>query len=101
LKKTGFEQFSSKRIVFTGGGSQIPGLYELASEYFGSRIRIGRPMRVQGLPQALQGSQFSAIIGLAIEISNLQDEVWDFEIPTILEPGQRLKSAVNWLKENW
>jgi len=71
------------------------------SEYFGSRIRIGRPMRVQGLPQALQGSQFSAIIGLAIEISNLQDEVWDFEIPTILEPGQRLKSAVNWLKENW
>ena len=74
---------------------------ELASEYFGSRIRIGRPMRVQGLPQALQGSQFSAIIGLAIEISNLQDEVWDFEIPTILEPGQRLKSAVNWLKENW
>ena len=51
--------------------------------------------------QALQGSQFSAIIRLYIEISNLQDEVWDFEIPTILEPGQRLKSAVNWLKENW
>ena len=101
LDKTGFEKLSSNRIVFTGGGSQLPGLYELASEYFGSRIRIGRPMRVQGLPQALQGSQFSAIIGLAIEISNLQDEVWDFEIPTILEPGQRLKSAVNWLKENW
>ena len=101
LDKTGLEQLSSKRIVFTGGGSQLPGLYELASEYFGARIRIGRPMRVQGLPQALQGSQFSAIIGLAIEISNLQDEVWDFEIPTNLEPGQRLRSAVNWLKENW
>ena len=58
-------------------------------------------MRVQGLPQALQGSQFSAIIGLAIEISNLQDEVWDFDIPTNLAPGQRIRSAVNWFKDNW
>ena len=101
LEQTGFENLSSKRIVFTGGGSQLPGLYELASEYFGSRVRIGRPMRVQGLPQALQGSQFSAIIGLAIEISNLQDEVWDFDIPTNLAPGQRIRSAVNWFKDNW
>lgn len=101
LEKTGFEHLSSKRIVFTGGGSQIPGLYELSSEYFGSRIRIGRPMRVQGLPQALQASQFSAIIGLAIEISNLQDEVWDFDIPSDLGTSPLIKSAVNWLKDNW
>ena len=101
LEKTGFEQLSSKRIVFTGGGSQLPGLYELATEYFGPRVRIGRPMRVQGLPQALQGSQFSAIIGLAIEINNLQDEVWDFDIPNSLGPGQKIKSAVNWFKDNW
>ena len=79
----------------------MPGLYELASEYFGPRVRIGRPMRVQGLPQALQGSQFSAIIGLAIEINNLQDEVWDFDIPNNLGPGQKIKSAVNWFKDNW
>ena len=58
-------------------------------------------MRVQGLPQALQGSQFSAIIGLAIEISNLQDEVWDFDIPINLGPSQKIKSAVNWFKDNW
>ncbi len=101
LEKTGFEQLSSKRIVFTGGGSQLPGLYELATEYFGPRVRIGRPMRVQGLPQALQGSQFSAIIGLAIEINNLQDEVWDFDFPKNLGPGQKIKSAVNWVKDNW
>ena len=47
-------------------------------------------MRVQGLPQALQGSQFFAIIGLAIEINNLQDEVWDFDIPNSLGPGQKI-----------
>ena len=58
-------------------------------------------MRVQGLPQALQGSQFSAIIGLAIEINNLQDEVWDFDIPNSLGPGQKIKSVVNWFKDNW
>ena len=46
----------------------------------------------QGLPQALQGSQFSAIIGLA-KIINLQDEVWDFEIP-LFRARTELKSAV-------
>ena len=36
-----------------------------------------------------------------IEIGNLQDEAWDFDIPTNLGPGQRIKSTVNWFKENW
>ena len=97
----GFDNLSSKRVVFTGGGSQLPGLYELAYNYFGSRVRIGRPMRVQGLPQALHGSQFAAIIGLAIESSYPQDEVWDFDMPFKAGPSERFKLAVNWFKENW
>lgn len=97
----GFDNLSSKRVVFTGGGSQLPGLYEIAFNYFGSRVRIGRPMRVQGLPQALHGSQFAAIIGLAIESSYPQDEVWDFDIPFKAGPSERFKQAVNWFRENW
>ncbi len=101
LDKGGFEHLPAKRIVFTGGTSQLPGLYELAVDYFGSRVRIGRPMRVQGLPQALHGSQFAAIIGLAIEASYPQDEVWDFDLPVKAGPTERLKLAVNWVRENW
>ncbi len=101
LEVGGYDYLPSKRIVFTGGASQLPGLYELAIEYFGSRVRIGRPMRVQGLPQALHGSQFSAIIGLAIEASYPQDEAWDFDIPLSAGPTERIKLAVNWIKDNW
>ena len=101
LELAGYEYLPSKRIVFTGGASQLPGLYELAIEYFGPRVRIGRPMRVQGLPQALHGSQFSALIGLAIEASYPQDEVWDFDIPLRAGPTEKIKQAVNWVKDNW
>ncbi|PQM57220.1 MAG: cell division protein FtsA [Rhodobacteraceae bacterium] len=97
----GFDHLPSKRIVFTGGGSQLPGFYELATDLFGSRVRIGRPMRIQGLPQALHGSQFSAIIGLAIEASYPQDEVWDFDMPFRAGATERFRLAVNWFKENW
>ncbi len=97
----GFEHLPSKRIIFTGGASQLPGLHELAVDHFGSRVRIGRPMRIQGLPQALHGSQFAAIIGLAIESSYPQDEVWDFDMPFNAGPTERFKLAVNWFKENW
>ncbi len=97
----GFDHLPSKRIVFTGGGSQLPGFYELATDFFGSRVRIGRPMRIQGLPQALHGSQFSAIIGLAIEASYPQDEVWDFDMSYRAGATERFRLAVNWFKDNW
>ena len=58
-------------------------------------------MRVQGLPQALHGSQFAAIIGLAIEASYPQDEVWDFEFSFDQGAAQRFKLAMTWFKENW
>jgi len=101
LAEGGFQHLPAKRIVFTGGTSQLPGLYELAVDYFGSRVRIGRPMRVQGLPQALHAAQFSAIIGLAIEASYPQDEAWDFDMPFKAGPTERFKTAINWFKENW
>ena len=101
LDAAGFEHLPSQQIVLTGGGSQIPGLDGLANKILGQQVRIGRPLRVQGLPQAATGSAFSAAVGLSLFAAHPQDEWWDFEIPAEKYPARSFKRAVRWFRENW
>jgi cell division protein FtsA len=101
LDAAGFEHLPGQQIVLTGGGSQIPGLDGLASKILGQQVRLGRPLRVQGLPQAAIGPAFSSAVGLTLFAANPQDEWWDFEVPTDRYPARSLKRAVKWFKDNW
>ena len=101
LDAAGFDQLPSQQIVLTGGASQIPGLDGLATRILGQNVRLGRPLRVQGLPQAATGPAFSSIVGLSLFATNPQDEWWDFEIPTERYPARSLRRAVKWFKDNW
>jgi len=101
LDAAGFEHLPSQKIVLTGGGSQIPGLDALASKILGQQVRLGRPLRVQGLPQAATGPAFAAAVGLTLFAAHPQDEWWDFEIPAERHAGRSFKRAVKWFKDNW
>jgi cell division protein FtsA len=101
LDAAGWDSLPSQQIVLTGGGSLIPGLDMLAPKILGQRVRLGRPIRVQGLPQAATGAAFSAIVGLSLLAANPQDEWWDFEIPAERYPARSMRRAMRWLKENW
>ena len=101
LDAAGFDHLPSQQIVLTGGGSQIPGLDGLASKILGQQVRLGRPLRVHGLPQAATGTGFSAAVGLALFAAHPQDEWWDFDIPADRYPNRSLKRAVKWFKDNW
>ncbi|NOX73892.1 MAG: cell division protein FtsA [Alphaproteobacteria bacterium] len=101
LDAAGFDHLPSQRIVLTGGGSQILGLDGLASRILGQQVRLGRPLRVPGLPQAATGPAFSSAVGLCMSAAHPQDECWDFEVPTDRYAGKSLKRAVKWFRENW
>ncbi|WP_394154017.1 cell division protein FtsA [Loktanella salsilacus] len=101
LDAAGFEYLPSQQIVLTGGGSQIPGLDGLAAKILGQQVRLGRPLRVQGLPQAATGPAFSGAVGCSLFAANPQDEWWDFDIPAETYPARSLKRAVKWFKDNW
>ena len=72
--ETGLADFVGRRIVFTGGASQIAGLEELAKEIFSAKtspelrgdfyVRVGRPISVDGLADATAGPVFSSCAGL-------------------------------------
>ncbi|MEL6608134.1 MAG: cell division protein FtsA [Pseudomonadota bacterium] len=101
LDAAGFDQLPSQQIVLTGGASQIPGLDGLASKILGQQVRLGRPLRVQGLPQAATGPAFASAVGLSLFAAHPQDEWWDFELPADTYPARSLKRAVRWFRENW
>ena len=101
LDGAGFEHLPSQQIVLTGGASQIPGLDGLAPKILGNQVRIGRPLRVQGLPQAATGSAFASCVGLSLFAAHPQDEWWDFEMPMERYPARSLRRAMKWFKDNW
>jgi cell division protein FtsA len=101
LDAAGFEHLPSQQIVLTGGGSQIPGLDGLACRILGQQVRLGRPLRVHGLPQAATGPGFASAVGLSLFAANPQDEWWDFDIPVDRYPARSFRRAVKWFRDNW
>ena len=91
----------SQQVVLTGGGSQLPGLDGLAARMLGRNVRIGRPLRIHGLPHQLTGPNFASAVGLALFAAHPQDEWWDFEMPAENYPGRSLRRAYRWFRNNW
>ena len=101
LDASGFQHMPARRIVLTGGGAQLIGVEEVAGRVLGQQVRIGKPMRIAGLPQATTGPGFSAAVGLALYAARPQDELWDFEPAGGFSSRRRLSQAVRWFRENW
>ena len=66
LARSGYGNTVGKRIVLTGGASQLSGLPEAARRILARNVRIGRPLGIAGLPEAAKGPAFSAVVGLMI-----------------------------------
>ena len=64
LAKSGFAEAVGQRIVLTGGASQLTGLAETARRILGKNVRVGRPLGIQGLPEAAKSPAFAAAVGL-------------------------------------
>ena len=79
MEKSGFQEAAGRRVVLTGGASQMPGIRELAQRVLDKQVRLGRPLRVArplspssksggasftGLAEATSGPAFSTSAGL-------------------------------------
>lgn len=64
LEQTGYSEVAGKRLVITGGASQLNGIRELAQRVLGKQVRLGTPHTLPGLPDMAHSASFSTCAGL-------------------------------------
>ena len=64
LDASGFGKSVGRRVVLTGGASQLEGVRDLAELVLDKQVRLGRPKLIRGLPESLSGPAFATAVGL-------------------------------------
>lgn len=114
LRRSGFQDIAGRRIVLTGGASQLPGVRELAQRMFDKQVRLGRPLRVArpqqangrsgsssftGLAEATSGSAFATTAGL-LAVAMQPELAPSVSLSDSVGSGNFLHKANLWLKQN-
>ena len=101
LESAGFDKAAGRRLVLTGGASQLLGVRELAGTILDKQVRIGRPRAFDGLAEAVTGPAFSTPVGLlTYAIENSADGPNRSYRP-VEEPKGRLGRFGQWIRENF
>jgi cell division protein FtsA len=91
-----------RRIVLTGGGSQLPGLAELAEDIFRAPVRLARPANVKGLGETFGSPAFAAAAGLLRwELMGAPDAMRTAGERTSGESAGVFRRVTSWLQENF
>lgn len=101
LQATGFDKVAGRRIVLTGGASQLPGVRELAGSILDKQVRLGRPFPIPGLAESVSGPAFSTSAGLLHFAFNNPAEEAKSAYRPIEEPSGRFARLGQWLRENF
>ena len=101
LEIAGMDRIAGRRLVLTGGASQLQGIRELATLVLEKQIRMGRPMKMNGLAEATSGPAFSTCAGLVRFAADRHSDIRDQldTVPTGVTG--RLSRLSNWLRENF
>lgn len=104
INQSGFGAVVGKRVVLTGGASQMQGLPEAARRILGRPVRIGRPLGVAGLPDAAKGAAFAASAGLLIypQMAELEQSVTGTQSGwRMTGTGGRIARVGQWLRDSF
>ena len=106
----GLTSISGRRVVLTGGASQMNGAREVAARILSKQVRLGRPSRLIGHDDAAATASFSACAGLALwaaqrpaEMQNprAESDIPHFAYGTTDAASYGFKGLTRWIKENF
>jgi cell division protein FtsA len=100
LNDSGLGATLGRRVVLTGGGAELSGIRDLAQHVLDKQVRIGRPIRLSGLPDMGNGPAYATTAGLLTYISERTDEM-PADIIAQVEPGTLWQRTKSWLRDNW
>ena len=102
LEASGFDKVAGRRVVITGGASQMPGIRDLAQEILDKQVRLGRPIRVNGLADVASGPAFATSAGLlAYAADPALDASRQGHVANKETGGGLFGRVGSWLRENF
>lgn len=102
LEMSGASQYAGKRVVLTGGASQLLGVREMASNILGKQVRLARPHMLPGLAESMGGPAFAAAVGMVEYVVKkpMEEQMFDaYRHRGSLTSG--FEKVVHWFKENF
>lgn len=84
-------------VVLTGGGALLPGLGPIAQDVFGLPARVGTPMAVNGLTDAMNAPQYATAIGLILFGAHEDSQTH----PGYRRAGSWLARIRRWFSDLW
>lgn len=112
LEASGMMEMAGRRVVLTGGTSQLPGIRDLAGRILDKQVRLGRPLRISrpyqgarggspaliGLAEATSGPAFATTAGLLV--AALQPDSIDPHAGLETYSGSCWSRMGHWMKQN-
>ena len=100
LDDSGLRDAAGRRVVLTGGASQLPGLRDLGQMVLDKQVRLGRPIHIGGLPESVSGPAFATTAGLLTYITERAEEM-PRQVVVQSEPESLWDRVRLWMRENW
>ncbi len=101
LEMSGIDRVAGRRLVLTGGASQLQGVRELAALILEKQVRMGRSLRISGLAESTAGPAFATCSGLlryAVE-KGAGGDAQSYHVPDGV--AGRFGRLGQWLRENF
>lgn len=99
LEASGVDKIAGRRLVLTGGASQMLGVSDLAGRMLSKQVRKGKPVPIPGLAEAASGPSFSTVIGM---LEYAAKRPWEEDILMHEPQNPNMFSRLGqWFKENF
>jgi cell division protein FtsA len=97
---SGLDKGVGRRVVLTGGASQLSGVRRRAADILERPVRRGNPPPMKGLPEAATGPAFSAAVGLLQYALADRQQTSFTSLYSKEMPSSRFGRIGQWLRDN-
>ncbi|NQV57366.1 MAG: cell division protein FtsA [Rhodospirillales bacterium] len=99
IEDSGVETDISRRVILTGGASQLNGVRQLAAETLNKHVRLGQPAHFKGLAESTNGPAYATSAGLIQFALNERAERAVTSFRSMEVSGGRFGRIGQWLRE--
>lgn len=100
LEASGFNQLAGRRVVLTGGASQLQGVRDLAAQVLDKQVRLGRPSLIPGLAEATSGPAFATAAGMLLHTVRAGNGSSLADFAGLEDPAGVIGRLGHWIREN-